>query len=1026
MRNINLYLISNNNDFYLEKCLFYERILPKLNECAPMVFISSIDLLRGSEKYPNQKLVNESVYYRAPLDINIPHTIYLLFISDDYGFVPDEAFYKGNKLANNLKNLPEEPISLIEYQSRLAGIFDDPEKQFFVFMRNFANRPDFKGNKFVDLVNHEKLRKFRNELFSRENVEIFDYPSWLDSESTYNIREEDAFVNAVCDRLKFLLDKELSKIVTRAVYPGNNVQILNYEKIKKEYFDLIKNKPQIKVDRFIDSLFLKGRIETRKDIGFGRVNNVIVPDITHYDEYVSVFLKEYFIKEKFKVCYFDVKQCVSDDNQYELLQNMSMQYDGVESDLCLSYIDYFNSKIGTKDDCFCLIINNFNAREESFNILNVFSRHVPMNLVIIFIKQAPVTIDKMHEITIAALGIRYDEFSPLPFEHHYKPERGFYRFDSFLHSVSMTLPLSRIPTLKSGVDFSHIILNTIQVQEKALKDPFATLLEFSTFNFPYHFDEVYTLFLIASSKVGMPLYLIDYLFTNLFDKPFNLFMFYDVIDTYRDLFYLDEKGYYHCTYPLDNFLSKYYDEIAFGTFAEIFNKLRIELKKACLVLKINEVEAIKYSIFNSLYQNEIFDPARDDDIGIDITKEVDLKYLYEPFDEKLKYLKLTFQDELLLYHHLFHKCEETEYNLVANYLNVPLFERIIDTKASGLAVLYKGKVLNGFLKLSFNYSAFYLSYLFTKKMIEESSPFLASNAAYVLASALQVDDEELIGHAHGLLEAREDYFSSANMDTLFKYCSSALKIGYLLNQRDFGSFYDSAFEYVNRVIEYKRKKYVLVHSEEEIEYFALLTTLSLKKRPTIPLFPYKKEDYRELFDTYSRYQYSKAYFYKFLGMYGLYLEDEFKKIDIKLAALELMNSKEVLDHLELNILTDIAFMMFNDGFNMDDRPLGGELIHWLLYQYTSLYMPSYQSTETLKRVLLLVFSAALLETNDYYIYYVDTVVDGGIFSYIMKESIPDLEKYLTDYSISYEPFSHYENVRAAKEYLIDKIKEKAK
>ncbi len=208
--NLNIYFLANPGEFNYEGKLIRDRVINLLKQSRQdlhIKFITFFDL--DFTQYSN---IDYLKAFDGAYHLKDDYSgIYIFCFGDDYGYIPSKVNYDLIKYFSSDIELPDEPISLLEYELRCCHFFSFKkhlyDNRMLSIKRNLANRPDYPNNIFVDKANYQKARDFAYEMACREEVIDGDYPAWLTSDDTYRLYDEDLLVQGIYRDLSTIIDR---------------------------------------------------------------------------------------------------------------------------------------------------------------------------------------------------------------------------------------------------------------------------------------------------------------------------------------------------------------------------------------------------------------------------------------------------------------------------------------------------------------------------------------------------------------------------------------------------------------------------------------------------------------------------------------------------------------------------------------------------------------------------------------------------------------------------------------------------
>ena len=336
----NLVLISNFNDFNYEKSLIRNTIVPKLNQIYDKHIFNYIDYELECGDITDEREATLALFERSNFTLNNDRNIYIVCISDNYGYLPSEEEYAKYK---KIKGAPEYPSSILEYQATIAGLFSSKNKEFMVLVRNFYNRPDFKGNVFVKNENLHLLREFRYRIKDYSNVRIFDYPAFLTSLSTYEPMSPDLFPGALLKRIQEHLEDEMNRVYETSEFNSVNDQKSYIKYLENKY----KEKPleaKQESEEYYKGIFIDN---------YQKVLNNIKPGTLYKPSFylpinqLNLGMYHLYLETKKRensLClYFDFNACKGDELEKYFFEVLAYQFNIYIADKKYSIIDALNS-----------------------------------------------------------------------------------------------------------------------------------------------------------------------------------------------------------------------------------------------------------------------------------------------------------------------------------------------------------------------------------------------------------------------------------------------------------------------------------------------------------------------------------------------------------------------------------------------------------------------------------------------------------------------------------------------------------
>ena len=341
----NLVLISTVGDFYYEKSLIREFVVPELNRAFKNDVIDFIDYELECGNILDEAELNLNLFERSKYTLNNGHNIYIVCISDNYGYLPSTVEYDRFK---KVKGAPKEPVSLLEYQATVAGLFDNDEKEFMVVIRNFYNRPDFKGTNFVRLENLDRLKEFKYRIKESQNVEIFDYPAFFTTLHSYEPAQPDLFPEALLEHIKKHVEREMNNIINQTQYASVNSQMDYIEFLAKKYVEKPLHAKEMYEDYYKD-IFTDSYQKVLENIAPGTVFKPMF-FLDNYDLNLGMYhlYLETRKRENTECLYFDFNACKSDDLEREFFEVLSYRFDIDFDSKKYSLIDALNSLAPSK------------------------------------------------------------------------------------------------------------------------------------------------------------------------------------------------------------------------------------------------------------------------------------------------------------------------------------------------------------------------------------------------------------------------------------------------------------------------------------------------------------------------------------------------------------------------------------------------------------------------------------------------------------------------------------------------------
>ena len=606
---VNVFLISNPGDFDKEKKLLSLNVFEPLKKEIKGVSLNFFDLVEVYDK-TDKESVAKKAYYNSPQIFEGERNLFIICLSDSYGYVPSQDLYDKFNYFNNIKCMPKDAVSLVEYQAILSGAFDDnSSNQILVLYRTFTNRPDYPHNHFVEHNNHERLRDLIVRLEERnKNVQVGDYPASFTSDDDYYFDEE-GLVEGITNDIK----SKINKLIDVNPYldpdlqnPHKVLQEENTRRIEKKYAYLTSNSESI-----------HKHMTTLREI-------YLLPDLKysplkcnptgHGLEKAAVYLKSLLDKnEHSKVYIYDATKRIDDDFIEDFRNYL---YENLDGRFSRGSINYLLSSLDKEIHHYFIILYDPVVEPDIDNLLTSYFKLEPNVSVLMLVPNNSCSYTELVEQELPLLYPGFDGKIRQNLETYNHNDFKLLlpilnaRISPYYH-----LPLSIVESIKEeyGTDLFYKSLKLyFRFADSTYLEDIAK--EYRTVNEDgLELDEQFALLtLLSSSKNGVPYSVIKYIFKKAYKEPKSDLAILTFLNDYSSIIHRHKNGNYKASIPLEIFLRQKSKLFAFtinlsynifNTSMEHFDKDEINISKEEYYSYVTAYQSFMFSHLSILPSN---------------------------------------------------------------------------------------------------------------------------------------------------------------------------------------------------------------------------------------------------------------------------------------------------------------------------------------------------------------------------------------------------------------------------------------
>ena len=544
--NLNVILISNPKEFDYEKELIRTKVLPELDYNEFLMDINFIDIFQNYDE-ENLEETLERAYYNSPSIFQSDYNLFIVCLSDIYGYVPSQYLYDKINYFNRVTSMPKEAISLIEYQARLAGIFDyDSKNKFLVLLRSFTNRPDYPNNEFVEYKNHDRLRDFIYKVEEKEaGIKIGDYNASLLSDSTYMIHDESMFIEGVT--------YDIEEMIDAICYdePYQHSFRLNYKKIQESNSKRIEGKYSYlltddkKTDRFMFDYYIEhfdyDHIKSRP------VAPVTIAPICGAEEKAAIFIKHKLELDDSRKAYIYDASRRKEDNLIDDLKEYITDVIGKDNKNVSTLYNLLSRLDDSYQHYFIIIPDEMDQESFDTYILRLFNLPSYVHFVFLIKRNYYSTYSFLLGEELKLLYPGFKEFKHLiskgsVFTGPHERALVDLRMMPYFH-----LPFKMMKSISSPIGSDKFFVELDNAFPEFVYDGLDTHLAnyHDKCNNGLEYKEMYALFvLLASSRNGVPYRVIRNVYEKAFDKSFNDLAFLEMVNDYHLFISKNRDGNY--------------------------------------------------------------------------------------------------------------------------------------------------------------------------------------------------------------------------------------------------------------------------------------------------------------------------------------------------------------------------------------------------------------------------------------------------------------------------------------------------